>query len=115
MIKYSDFDNILLSRADIKTLKMLKRQYLETIDYDITRKLLDAGLINRSTVGFKADSFSKYDGHFRLTRNGQLYFIYKKQKRKDQFLKTLPIVISVVALISSFRTEILLLVQLIMK
>jgi hypothetical protein len=104
MINCSD---IHLSRKEIKVLKKYK-QLGKSYELPYSKRIISLKFIESDFVCQIPGNMPTANGIFTLTEQGENYIQYCKEKL---FLNKLPVYISLVALVSSFRTECLLLVR----
>ena len=102
--------DVYLTYNEVQSLKKLKNQDVIKNPKNIDR-LINYGLIQLNYSQFEPGNMPTRNGTFSITEFGTNYLLYRKDKI---FLKKLPVYISIIALISSFRKEILLLAQLVM-
>jgi hypothetical protein len=101
-------DELYLSHREIKSLRRYKKlgnsELLPYSERLISNKLIEAGFVCQTPGNMPVPN-----DVYSITELGINHLLYRKEKI---FLKKLPVVISLIALISSFRTEILLLARL---
>gem|GEM_PF-4930593 len=106
-MKSYNVSDIFLSYKEVRALKKCSKVDI-TKQLKHNERLLHYGLIQFNYVQNVPGNMPVSDSSFSITEFGINYLLYRKEK---MFLKKLPVVISLIALVSSFRHEILLLAQ----
>lgn len=110
MSKFNVTD-VYLTFREIVLLKKFQKQTLLKKSKKMER-LIFFELIKPQYIQTNYGNEPDFDGMYSISEFGKTYLLYRKDKI---FLNKLPVIISLIALISSFRGEILLLGQLLMQ
>lgn len=110
----SDFDNIFLSRKELKILKKLSKDISLPEDYLYQNfpHLISFGFVYQAQTKQNAYGKLLYYGNYVINDKGRQYLHYHKEKF---FIAKLPVTLSIIALIGAFRQEIFWLIQAIEK
>lgn len=101
---YLTFNEVLLLKKFNKQTILKKSEHMNNLIY--------FELIKPEYIQTKYGSVPDIDGMYSISKFGETYLLYRKEKI---FLNKLPVIISLIALISSFRIEILWIIQQLMQ
>lgn len=110
MNKFNAAD-VYLSFREVRLLKKIKKRAgLKKSEY--MNRLIYFELIEPEYIQTEYGKEPDIDGKYTISKFGEIYLLYRKEKI---FLNKLPVIISLIALISSFRKEFLWLGRLLMQ
>jgi|GEM_PF-5994839 len=96
MITTSDFNNIVLSKIELKALKTLNRNSPFVIDKQVAKVLLKAKLINKCFNGYDDIGNPIYNGKYSINDDGKKYLIWRNN---NCIYRRAPIIISIIAIV----------------